>query len=129
MHQVELTLTEPVQQNAVTKSLHGDGCPNAKEFYSLSKDCTSTECFQDEYSIVSGGSSARTVKDGNSDKSQQKRSQVIWVFPFQCNFGIGTVHSADEKHLSAYRPTNVVGIAKYLITNFFKTWNCIAVFM
>ena len=40
-------------------------------------------------------------------------------------FSFGAVHSAVEKYLSA--DTNCVGIAKYLITNFCKTRNCVAV--
>ena len=51
-----------------------------------------------------------------------QRTQVIWIFPFERNFSFGAVHSAGEKHLSA--DSNVVGIAKYLFTNFCKTRNC-----
>ena len=54
-----------------------------------------------------------------------QRIQVIWTFPFQRNFSFSAVHSVDEKHLSA--DTNVVGVLKYLITNFCKTRNCVAV--
>ena len=51
-----------------------------------------------------------------------QRTQVIWMFPFQRNFSFGAVHSAGEKHLSG--DSNVVGIVKYLFTNFCKTRNC-----
>ena len=47
------------------------------------------------------------------------------MLSFQRNSGCGTVNSADDKHLSA--DTNVVGITKYLITNFCKNRNCVAV--
>ena len=45
------------------------------------------------------------------------------MFSFQSNLSFGAVQSADEKHLSA--DTNVVGIAKYLITKFCKTRSCV----
>ena len=54
-----------------------------------------------------------------------QRNEVIWIFPFQRNFSSSTVHSADERHLSA--DTDDVGVAKYLTTHFCKTRNSVAV--
>ena len=45
-----------------------------------------------------------------------QRTQVIWIFLFERNFSFGAVHSVGGKHLSTDR--NVVGIVKYLFTNF-----------
>ena len=54
-----------------------------------------------------------------------QRNQVIRMFPFLRNFSFGAVHSAGEKHHSA--DSNVVGIVKYLFTNFCKSRNCVHV--
>ena len=48
-----------------------------------------------------------------------QRTYVNWIFPFEHNFSFGVVHSAGEKHLSA--ESKVVGIVKYVFTNFCKT--------
>ena len=54
-----------------------------------------------------------------------RRTGIVGMFPFQRNISFGAVHSAGEKHLSA--DSNLVGIVKYLFTNFCETRNCVAV--
>ena len=49
-----------------------------------------------------------------------QRFRVIWMFPFQRNFRFDDVHSAGEKHLSAF--TNAIGVTEYLITILWKNW-------
>ena len=54
-----------------------------------------------------------------------QRTQVIWMLALQCKFSFGAVPSAGEKRLSA--ESDVVDTVKYLLTNFCKTRNCVAV--
>ena len=56
-----------------------------------------------------------------------QRIRVIWMYPFQRNFGSGAVHFADEEQILA--DSNIVGIFKYLIINFCKTMSCVAVWV
>ena len=51
-----------------------------------------------------------------------QRVKVIWKFPSQHNLNFCAVHSVDESRISA--DSNVVGIVKYLFTNFCETMCC-----